>query len=223
MTLRWIGPGITDRVRPTQVTPDSPQAREWLGQELSKGAYQESLWARLSRWFADLFDLGPDGLGVGAGTIVGLFAAVVMLGFLLLVLGRVRRERTRPVADGGLGGATERSALDHRALAEAALSDGCYDEAIICAFRALAARANERGLIVLTPHHTAREVADSLAAAFSGNRRDIHDAATLFDSVRYGAGLATGAQARRVLSLEGALRQARPRGVRHPAAAGAAP
>ena len=194
------------------VRPDPGQARSWVERELSRPEYQRGLLERFVSWFGDLWDgltrTAGDASPFSAGVAVALLVVVVAL--LATAAGRVRRERAPAHAHGGVLTAGEVSPDDHRAAAERALSAGRCAEALVEAFRALAARSLRRGLVEPRPGLTAHELATDLAPAFPGHADALRRAAALFDLVFYGEQDARPDDVSAVLDLDDALRTARP-------------
>ncbi len=199
------------------VRPDPGQARSWVRRELSRPEYDRSLSERFLSWVGDLWAglsraaLDASPLSTGAAVL----ALVVLVALAVVLAGRVRREAPRARQDGGLLVAAEVSADQHRAAARAAVEVGDHDDALVEAFRAVASRALERGLLEPRPGLTAHELAADLGPAFPEQQSALTEAAVLFDEVFYGHRPATAAHARSVLDLDDALREARP--VRRPA------
>lgn len=193
--------------------PEPDEARTWVERELSRPEYQVSLLDRFTSWLNDLWQLlqanalGASSLSTGAAVV--LFA--LLLAAVLLVAGRLRREPGGVATpDAGLGtGRT--SPEEHRAAAEAALAAGDHDRVIVEAFRAVAARAVDRGVLDERVGRTAGELATELAPAYDDHAADLRAASNAFDRVFYGHVAATETDARAVLELEDALRNARPR------------
>lgn len=197
--------------------PDPGPARSWVERELSRPAYHESLAERLSSWLGDLWDrLQAAALGASAlSTAAAVLVVLVLVVLVVLVAGRVRREPVpRRGPDAGLG-AGQVPPEEHRGAAETALRAGDVDLAVVEAFRAVAARAVQRGALPERPGRTAHELAAELGPAFPAHAEELTRASALFDQVFYGRQPAAPDEARSVLDLDDALRGARP--VRAPA------
>jgi hypothetical protein len=157
--------------------------------------------------------LGASPLSTAAAAL----ALVVLVLLVVLVAARVRRE---PAPGSGyepdLGtGAT--TAEEHRRAAEAGLSAGDLDRAVVEAFRAVAARAVQRGVLEERPGRTAHELATELGTVFPASATELAVCSGLFDQVFYGSRSTAGStpalsrsQAQRVLDLDDALRTTRP-------------
>jgi uncharacterized protein DUF4129 len=191
--------------------PTSPQARQWLEDELRKGLYheQKGLLERLWDWLMNLLDTTGGG-GFPAWTI--LFALLVGVAVVGLVLWRSLRAEHR-VGGPRRGGVLEgpaRTAAEHRAAARAALDAGAAETAVLEGYRALARSAVERTLLDDLPGRTAHEVAVALGPVFPASARPLAAAADTFDAVRYGRRAATLESARGVIELDATLAGTRP-------------
>jgi hypothetical protein len=194
------------------IRPQPDEARSWLERELSRPEYHQSLVDRFLSWLGDLWDRLTQGaleaspLSTAAAALVLAVLAVLVT----LVLSRVRREPSRAGTGGSARIGSELSPDDHRSAARSALADGAADLALVEAFRALAARAVQRGLVEERPGLTAHELASDLRPVFPDHADDLDHASALFDLVFYGDLPATAADAQRVLDLDDLLRRARP-------------
>jgi hypothetical protein len=192
--------------------PDPDEARSWVETELHRAEYRQSLVDRFFAWLQELWDrltsaaLGANPLSTGAAVLV-LVVLVVLVG---LVVSRVRREPLRAVGGEAVLLTGQVTPEEHRRAAEAALAEDDYDLAIVEAFRALAARAVQRGLVQERPGLTAHELATDLRPLFPGHAAGLDRSSALFDLVFYGDQPAAAADARSVLDLDEALRGARP-------------
>lgn len=195
------------------LSPSSSQAREWVRDELSHGGYdtQPSWWQRFLEWLHGHLS-GPAGQGLPTW-VVALAGLLVLLALAVAVVtvvtpeGRLRhrrRDRTGVLDEPSL------TAASYRRRAGAALDRGDWDAALLDAYRALAASAQERTLLSELPGRTAHEVADTLVPFFPAHGQGLTGAARAFDEVRYGRRPASAVQARQVLALEEAIRQAAP-------------
>ncbi|KUG59308.1 hypothetical protein AVL62_06410 [Serinicoccus chungangensis] len=201
---------------PGAVDPDRDEARRWLQEELDSGDYRLEVpwWLRLWRWVTDRL---PDPAALGPlppwTTWVVLAAVVVAVTAVALFVTR-DRWRTGRLAPAGRAGAVldgrRRSAADYRGAARAALEAGRADEAVLEAFRAIAAGATERTLLEDRPGRTAHEVAVELGDVFGAHAEPLHRAGDTFDAVRYGGHHADTDQARAVVQLDADLDAARP-------------
>ncbi len=192
--------------------PDPDQAREWLREELAKPDYQRPLLERLLGWFNERLD-DITSVASGASQLSALAAivlAVALVGLLLYVAPRVRRERTVRRGDRGPLLEEDVTATELRARAEQALADGRLEDAAVDGYRALATRMVERGTLDATPGSTAHELATRLAARFPAQASGLVTAADLFDAVLYGDHPASREDARSVLALDDVLQRTRP-------------
>jgi hypothetical protein len=195
------------------VRPDPGQGRSWVEQELSRPEYHVGLVDRFQAWLGELWDR-LTGAALAAGPVP---SALLLLGLtllvvaVLLVLSRVRREPgAGPDADRASLGTSTATPDEHRRAAEEARDRGAFDLAVVEAYRALAGRALQRGLLDARPGLTAHELASELRPRFPDHGDHLEGSADLFDVVFYGSVPATAEDAGSVLDLEAELREARP-------------
>jgi hypothetical protein len=198
------------------VRPGPGTARRLLQRELAEPAYRQSPVERFGDWLQELWArLQQTALHASPlSTAAAVLAVAVLVALAVLVAARVRRETggdTEPVGPVLTG---EVSPAEHRAAASAALERGDHRTALVEAFRALAARATERGLLARRPGLTAHELAEELSPAFPDQREALAAAARSFEGVFYGDQPATAEDARALLALDDALRAARTAAVR---------
>ena len=183
--------------------PDPGAARDLLARELSKPEYQPDLAERIRDWINELlsrfFNSAPS--GSVAMQVVLAVLAVVAVAAIAVALSRVRRNHASPV-DPDVFDGVRRSAIDHRALAASAYSDGDYDTALIEAVRALTAGLIERGLLSEVPGLTSHETQAAADAHFADYSAALHSTVMAFDEVRYGGIEATKSRARAAIDLE---------------------
>jgi Domain of unknown function (DUF4129) len=192
--------------------PTSPEARDWLEEELRKPVYREpeGLLERLWDWLGRLLS-GSEGTGGLPGWTIWLAAALGLAVVALVVLRSLRAERRMTVTGAGpVHEGPARSAAEHRASAAAALASGDPDTAVLEGYRALARSAVERTLLDDLPGRTAHEVAVALAPVFPTNAARLASAADTFDAVRYGRRAAAEDAARAVVALDKDLAATRP-------------
>ena len=192
--------------------PTSPQAREWLEEELRKGIYheQKSLLDRLVEWVLELLGRTPGGSGLPSFLIwvaIGIGVLVVVLVVVRSLRGESRMTRA---ARGGVLDGPVRTAAEHRADARAALARGDHDTAVLEGYRAIARASVERTLLDDLPGRTAHEVAVQLGPVFPAQSGPLVTAADSFDAVRYGRRPATAEAARAVVDLDSTLTATRP-------------
>lgn len=179
-----------------------------LRQELANPDYHDAnLIERIQRWVERLFENGAEAardvppLATFAAIVVGLLI-VVGIGLLVSRARSTARARTER-APALTGEAVTAAAL--RARADAAFTEGRFDDALVDAYRALAVRQVERGRIEDLPQATAHELAAGLGIEFPAQRHLVDRSADLFDSVLYGDHPATREQAVDVLALDDEL------------------
>ncbi|WP_309065091.1 DUF4129 domain-containing protein [Microbacterium sp.] len=197
--------------------PDGDEAREWAEQELAKPAYQaakptwfDNLMADVFRWFLELFDREGTGTIAPFATTLIVIVVVATLIVALLVWGRPRASRAVRRHRDLLGVRDERTAAQLRADAEKRAREGDWDEAVVLRFRGLARDLLERDLIDPAPGATAQGIAREAAVPFPGFADRLHDAAVMFDSVRYLRVPATETGYRALAATDDALRGAAP-------------
>ncbi len=191
--------------------PTSPQARQWLDDELRKGIYREQkgLLQRLWDWLTNLLS-GTGGGGLPAWTVWIALAVLVAVVALVLVFSlRAERRMTGPRRAAVLDGPV-RTAAEHRAAAARALEGGDADTALLEAYRAIARSAIERTLLDDLPGRTPHEVAVELGPVFPASAAALATAADAFDAVRYGRRAARPESARDVIALDASLARTRP-------------
>lgn len=191
--------------------PTSPEARDWLEDELGKGIYRDdrSPLERLIDWINEL--LSQTGSGSLPAWMIVL-AIVVALAVLALVVARsVRAERrmTGGRPDGVLDGPA-RSAAEHRAAAGRALAAGDHDTAVLESYRAITRSAIERTLLDDLPGRTAHEVSVALGPVFPASAGRLAAAADTFDMVLYGRRAAPSEAAQEIAALDASLAATRP-------------
>lgn len=192
--------------------PTSPEARQWLEDELRKAMYREQpgLLDRLWSWLVDLLGStgSPSLLPSWTIWLVALLAVLVIALVLARTL-RAERRMTGSRREGVLDGPV-RTAAEHRAMARDALASGDHDTAVLEGYRALARAAVERTLLDDLPGRTAHEVAVQLGPVFPAEATRLVTAADAFDAVRYGRRPATAEAARVVVALDESLLALRP-------------
>lgn len=192
--------------------PTSPEARQWLEDELRRGIYREQpgLLTRVWDWLQDLLGSGVSTGGLPAWTL-GI-VIVVALAVLALVVARsvaAERRMTPTYVRGVLDGPT-RTAEEHRTAARQALVSGDDDTAVLEAYRAVARSAVERTILDDQPGRTAHEVAVALTPVFPTGASALAAAADAFDAVRYGERRARPGSASQILTLDADLVRTRP-------------
>ncbi|WP_392544745.1 DUF4129 domain-containing protein [Oryzobacter telluris] len=207
------GPDLLSPVRADPpLDPTSPEARQWLEDELRRGIYheQKGLLARLWEWLGDILGRTVTGAGLPAWTIwVAIIVGVLVVGLVLARSLRSERRMTGRSRGGVLDGPV-RTAAEHRADARAALAAGDHDTAVLEGYRAIARAAVERTLLDDLPGRTAHEVSVQLVPVFPAHGGPLATAADTFDAVRYGRRTASADAARAVVDLDETLSTTRP-------------
>jgi hypothetical protein len=174
------------------VDPSSPEAQEWLREELARPEYQAAkpTWFDVASkavqdWLASLFQ-GPGG---DAGPVLLLVVVAVIAALLVaafFIFGRPRMNRRSALERRALFGAEDApSAADLRAAAERAARAGDWVTAVEEQFRAIAVALDERTLVHVTPGTTATEFAQRAARVAPDESDALRRASRAFDEVRY--------------------------------------
>ncbi len=189
---------------PWALFPDPDQARRWLGDELSRPDYQESLLERFNRWFNDLIDsIGEASGKVGLmNPVLATVLLVAFAGLIAFALSRLRRTVTVTGRQGSVLVEAQQSAGQHRRAAEQALHQGRWGEAVVEAVRALASGLVERGLLPEQADLTVHELVESTAALYPDLAARLRGTGATFDETRYGDRPAVESQAREAVALE---------------------
>lgn len=199
------------------VDPSSPQAQDWLRNELARPEYQ----AAKPTWFDVASKAVQDALAslftgpMGRASPVLLLVVVVVLAALViaafLIFGRPRLNRRAASERRVLFGAGEaRTADELRLSAAAAARAGDWSLAIEEQFRAIAVALDERTLVEVLPGTTATGFAVRAARAAPAHSAELRQAAQLFDEVRYLGRPGSEPGYRTLLALDGQLRRVRP-------------
>ncbi|AAT88506.1 hypothetical protein ATY41_11660 [Leifsonia xyli subsp. xyli] len=174
------------------VDPSSPDAHDWVHQELVKPEYQAAkptwfdlVWKAIGDGLASLFQ-GPGG---DAGPVLLVVIVLIVAGIVVaafFVFGRPRVNRQAAASHHAvLGGDDARTAQELRSAAGAAAHAGDWALAIEERFRTLAVGLDERTLVSLSPGTTATEFAARATAAAPEEAEALREASRAFDDVRY--------------------------------------
>lgn len=199
------------------VDPSSPQAQEWLRDELAKPEYQSAkpTWFDVASkavqdWLAALFN-GPTG---DAGPVLLLVVVVVVAALIVaafLIFGRPRVNRRGDSDRRTLFGSDDaRSAAELRRSAADAARAADWPLAIEEQFRAIAAALDERTLVEVRPGTTATEFAAQAARSAPGQAAELRQAARTFDEVRYLDRPGSEAGYQQLVALDAQLQRVRP-------------
>lgn len=198
--------------------PDGDDARRQAQDELAKAEYQaakpnwfDQLAADIAEWFFGLFT--GDGAGAVAPLALTVITIVIVTAIVvaLLVWGRPRASRVVRRRAELLGEKDDRTAAQLRSDAERRARDGDWDAAVVLRFRALARGLLERDLIDPAPGATAQGIAREAARPLPGTTAALHDAATLFDAVRYLGASASQADYRALAATDDEVQATAPR------------
>lgn len=210
----WRLPHALTQAEPP-VTPDGDEARRWAVEELSKPVYHaaepswlDSLWRQFLDWLRSLNGGDPGVDGGLALPIIG--AAAVLLIVMAVVLARPRLNARRRPPKGVVDVDPAISADAYRRSAAAAAARSDWPTAVVEQFRAMVRSAEDRGIVDPHPGRTADEVAARLAGSFGQYASELRQAAAGFDAIRYGKAGATESDHAALVSLDQALRSARP-------------
>ncbi|WP_043322166.1 DUF4129 domain-containing protein [Mycetocola saprophilus] len=205
------------RLAEPPLTPDAPEAHDWLSNELTKPEYAAAtpnLFDRLVTeflgWLGRLFSGSIDGPGDWVPVLLLLLLAAAVVA-AILIWGRPRLNRARASTTQALFGERDtRSAAEIRAAAARAAAAGNYDLAVLEGYRALCRDLDERTIIVLDPGSTAHQAAGAASRAFPAFGEVLARTANDFDAVRYLSVPATAQQWERIRSTDESLRAQRP-------------
>ena len=189
---------------PAALRPDPGTARDWLSQELSRGAYQQSLLERVNAWFDDLLarlrdtTSGSDGLG----TLVAVVVVVALAAGLALLLSRLRTNAPARSPEAAVFSEVREASAVHRRRAGEALRAGRFEEAVVESVRAITSGLFERELL---PQHldvTVHEVSEQGASLFPVHGDRLRAVGRAFEDTRYGDRAATREQAEEAVALD---------------------
>jgi hypothetical protein len=199
------------------VNPNSPQAQDWLRNELAKPEYQAAkpTWLDVAsktvlKWLGSLLT-GPMGAAspVLVVVVVLVIAALIVTAFLIFGVPRINRRGAsgrRSVFDAEDG----RSADELRRSAADAARAADWPRAIEEQFRAIAVALDERTFVEVRPGTTATEFAAQAARAAPAQGADLRQAARTFDEVRYLGRQGSEAGYRQLVALDEQLQRIRP-------------
>lgn len=192
--------------------PSPEEGRDLLRRELLDPDYhRDDVLGRMLEWLRrtviDVLDAasGAPPLSTFAAMAVGLLLVLA----LLWLVTRTRASPRLGATPGAVLPDESVTAAEWRERAQRAHADGRHSEALVDAFRALAAGQVEQGRLADTPGATAHEVAEALRSAYPEQAAGMSEGARLFDLVLYGDREATGEQAELLLALDTELAGAR--------------
>lgn len=173
--------------------PDPDEAQDLIEKELSDPRYsaaEPTWWDKLVtsvvNFWNDLFSSVTS--DIAGPYIVWIVAAVIVVLIIaaFFIWGRPRLSITsRATPDALFGEDDGRSAAELREAADAAARAGDWNQALILRTRALARGLDERGIVVLFPGATVQQFAHEASRSFPRHGGGLHEAARLFDNVRY--------------------------------------
>ncbi|MEJ1091126.1 DUF4129 domain-containing protein [Microbacterium istanbulense] len=197
--------------------PDGDEAQKWAEDELEKAAYQEAK----PNWFDQLARDIVDAIiglfsGDGSGNIAPFAATLIVMVLIaaivvaLIIWGRPRASRSIRRRTDLLGERDDRTAAQLRAEADRAAKSGDLDSAVVLRFRAIARALLERDLIDPAPGATAQGISREASTVFPVLSARLHDAAVLFDRVRYLDVAAAADDYRAITEIDAAVSAAAP-------------
>lgn len=197
--------------------PDGDEAQKWAEDELEKAAYQEAK----PNWFDQLARDIVDAVvglfsGDGSGNIAPFAATLIVMVLIaaivvaLIIWGRPRASRSIRRRTDLLGERDDRTAAQLRAEADRAAKSGDLDSAVVLRFRAIARALLERDLIDPAPGATAQGISREASTVFPVLSARLHDAAVLFDRVRYLDVAAAADDYRAITEIDAAVSAAAP-------------
>lgn len=194
--------------------PDREQAREAARQELQRRQYrdeQPSLTQRAIEWVVEQLQEVLDAASASVpGGGWGLLALVLLIiGLAVLVLTRLRPTRSGTGKSALFSGLPERSADEHRRLADSLSSSGDHAGAVRERLRAIVRELESRGVLDPRPGRTADEVALEGGRAVPAVADSLREAVRLFDEVWYGGRTADSATYARLVALDTEVGRAR--------------
>ncbi|HEY2288091.1 MAG TPA: DUF4129 domain-containing protein, partial [Streptosporangiaceae bacterium] len=208
LTVAAGGPPLIER------GPARRLARQELARSIYRPSWPQRVLNAIGRWLNSLLDGGSGGAHQVQWWAVAVLIVLVALIFagVLYWLGPTRRRRRRQVAP-VLGG-FQLSAADYRQLSERLAAKGDFAGAIIERVRAIAVDLEQRGVLLPRPGRTASELATEAASSLPatslpGGVATLHQAARLFDDVRWGGRAGTLAHYEQVRDLDTAIGSAR--------------
>lgn len=171
--------------------PGRDQAREAAQRELARpeyGAAQPSWVVRLVTWVLnELQKLLDKASGAVPGGTWGLVLLALLTALVIaVVLVRLRPATRRPAVADLFGLDRQRTAQDHRELAERAAREGRWADAVRERLRAVVRELEARGVLEPRPGRTADEIASEAGSVVPELAGQLAAAARLFDEVWYG-------------------------------------
>ena len=178
--------------------PGRDEARELARVELQRREYAAAKPPLLTRIVNYLLEKVNELINQAGQHLPGGTKSLVLLVILLLALITVLVVRLRPTStsrspDGGFDMGRLLSAPEHRRLAEEAVAQGRYAEAVRERLRAVVRELEARGVLDSRPGRTAGEVARDAGAVVPRLTGPLQHAALTFDQIWYGQRVADAA------------------------------
>lgn len=194
--------------------PGRDEARHAAEQELARPAYDAAKppWLeRLINWVLDqlnkLLDTTTNAVPGGKWGLFVLTLLVVAL--IAVVVARVRPSAGLARHDPLFDLESERTAEQHRALADRFAAAGAHDEAVRERLRAVVRELEERGVLDPRAGRTADEVAREAGKAVPELASQLVEGARIFDDIWYGGREADADSYARLVALDTQVRSAR--------------
>lgn len=159
------------------------------------------------REFLSLLDRAAG--GVPGGRLGLLLLALVIAGFVAVVLVKLGPLGRRTGQDPLFAPGRALTADEHRAAAERAAATGQWADAVRERLRAVVRELEVRGVLDPRPGRTADEIASDAGAAVPAVAADLRRAATAFDEVWYGGRTADAASYALLVDVDRAVSAAR--------------
>jgi hypothetical protein len=194
--------------------PGRDEARHAAERELSRPAYsaaQPPWFIRLVNWVLDELSklLSNASASVPGGPWGLLVATVLVVALIGVIVVRLRPSGGLARHDALFGLEAERTAEQHRALAERFAGAGAFDEAVRERLRAVVRELEERGVLDQRAGRTADEVAREAGRAVPDLATALFEGARLFDDIWYGGRPADAEAYGRLVALDEQVRSAR--------------
>lgn len=168
---------------------DRESAHEAAQRELGKSLYPKpSLLDQIGDWINDLlYRVIAKGAQLPGGWFTVAVLLIVLAAAIFVAIRILQRTiYTRRGGEQQLFGSTERSAAQHRSIAERFAATGDWAAAIRHRVRAVARHLEECGALDPVPGRTASELARDAGVPFPHLKGEFQQAATIFNDVTYG-------------------------------------
>jgi hypothetical protein len=196
--------------QPSPVTRDGAQRA--ARHELTKSIYHrnsEPLAVRALHWAGHLVDraLNSAVRHSPAGSFGALALVVILVVLVVVLIWRVGVPRKATAVGGVLPTGRAVAAADHRALSEAAATNGDWTTAVVERMRAIARELEERSVLDRRAGRTATELAREAGQILPLAEADLRRAAEIFNDVAYGGGGGSRGQLEEMIVADDAVRR----------------